>query len=624
VLSLAALGLRLAQFTDDLFADELFTLDDVRGRSLPGVVEHVREGFEDNPPLFFVLAWASAKLGDPTVWIRLPSVVLGTALVPLVYALGARAANRRAGVAAAAIVALSPFTVFYGGEARAYATLMFVSALSTLVLLHAVEQPRGRWWLVYAACACATLYTHYTGVFVLLAQAAWAAWFHRRHLRQLVTANVLALVAYAPWLVTELSKDPTYTKLPALSIRYVASTLTRVLPGHPLVPSRDLPGEPVLVLFVAILLAGCAIAVRRAAGRRPGNGFPLGRNLPLFVLLAAVTPAGVVLVSATGDHNILLARSLSASVPAAAVLVGWLLTSPRAPVAVALTTAALVAVGVGTVQTLDDPVRNVGFRSAARYIEARERPGDAVVFTSFYHHPPHPLAGFVSSYFDPGDLPVGALEVNDRPAWRQAARTGGRVFFVLQPIVVFGRPLGLEARAGPGRCFRLDSRESISDSPPLSVGVYSVPAGERLCARLALLGGAVERTGTRLGGAGRQDRYFGPWFGRRIPVLGAPRGSVNGVSTEGRRIVVTGFLRKDPARKDADWVLVFLGRRLVAAGVPNSARADTLMRGGAPSEVIPFEVTGRSPAPAAVGDLRRLQVLALSGGEAAELTWAGR
>ena len=56
--------------------------------------------------------------------IRLPSLLLGTALVPLVYLLGpahrrgARGADRRP-----PLIALSPFAIYYSSEARPYATL---------------------------------------------------------------------------------------------------------------------------------------------------------------------------------------------------------------------------------------------------------------------------------------------------------------------------------------------------------------------------------------------------------------------------------------------------------------------------------------------------------------------
>ena len=42
---------------------------------------------EATPPLYFLLAWLSAHLGDSLNWIRLPSFALGVATIPLVYVL---------------------------------------------------------------------------------------------------------------------------------------------------------------------------------------------------------------------------------------------------------------------------------------------------------------------------------------------------------------------------------------------------------------------------------------------------------------------------------------------------------------------------------------------------------
>jgi 4-amino-4-deoxy-L-arabinose transferase-like glycosyltransferase len=131
-LTVLALGLRLALDDQSVGSDELFTY----GYTVDQSFSHVLEvDNENNPPLFYLLAWLAAKAGDPTFAIRLPSVLLGAATVPVVYALGARTVGRAAGLVAAAIVAIAPFGLFYGTEARAYSALMFFTALSTLALV---------------------------------------------------------------------------------------------------------------------------------------------------------------------------------------------------------------------------------------------------------------------------------------------------------------------------------------------------------------------------------------------------------------------------------------------------------------------------------------------------------
>ena len=79
LLTLAALALRVAGMGQSLFGDELFTYADLSGRGVAEVVRHVANGgVEDNPPLFYVLAELSSRLGPTEVWMRLPSVLLGT------------------------------------------------------------------------------------------------------------------------------------------------------------------------------------------------------------------------------------------------------------------------------------------------------------------------------------------------------------------------------------------------------------------------------------------------------------------------------------------------------------------------------------------------------------------
>ena len=77
VVTAAGFALRLEGLEESLFGDELFAYDEVHGHSLGQVLHDVTGGQENSPPLYFVLAWAAIKLGDPTALIRLPSLVSG-------------------------------------------------------------------------------------------------------------------------------------------------------------------------------------------------------------------------------------------------------------------------------------------------------------------------------------------------------------------------------------------------------------------------------------------------------------------------------------------------------------------------------------------------------------------
>ena len=105
---------------------------------------------EGNPPLYYVLAWLWAKVfGTGEVGLRSLSAVCGTAMIPAAYAVAARLAGARAGVAVAALAACSPLLVWFSQEARPYILLALLTALALIAFLRCLESWRGRdlaWW----------------------------------------------------------------------------------------------------------------------------------------------------------------------------------------------------------------------------------------------------------------------------------------------------------------------------------------------------------------------------------------------------------------------------------------------------------------------------------------------
>ena len=62
------------------------------------------------------------------------------ATVPVAYLLGAELRGRRAGLAAAALVAVNPMLLWYSQEARAYALFSLLTAVSLLYFVRALGQ----------------------------------------------------------------------------------------------------------------------------------------------------------------------------------------------------------------------------------------------------------------------------------------------------------------------------------------------------------------------------------------------------------------------------------------------------------------------------------------------------
>jgi uncharacterized membrane protein len=132
---------------------------------------------DQHPFVYFVLLGALLRLaGQSDFVLRFPSVVSATLLVPMTWAL-ARLLVRRGALPpttpiwAAMLVAVHPFYLWYGREARMYTLVPFLALLSTYLLLRwreVVPGPTARRYLAwYAFTLVLLLCTHYLALLIL-------------------------------------------------------------------------------------------------------------------------------------------------------------------------------------------------------------------------------------------------------------------------------------------------------------------------------------------------------------------------------------------------------------------------------------------------------------------------
>jgi hypothetical protein len=384
VLTVATFVLRLTQIHQGLFGDETFTFADIVGKSLAQVVANVHTGAENSPPLFFIFAFACAKLANQAVWIRLPSIFFGAAILPVIYLIGRDTVGRVAGAAAAAIVALSPFSMYYGVEARPYATMAFFTALSTWALLRAVDRGDRGWWALYVVAAALACYSHYTCAFVLVVQGAWSLWACRDRVRAPLLAHLLVLVLYVPWLPYLRGKALAVIGfLEPLTAHNVLVDMARTLVGYPYAPLRAIPTYLGLAAVIACALIGLGL-LTRAAGARGGVGsisaWP--RRFWLLVALALANPV-LLLIYSKLSTDLWLARNLYASMPAQALVLATLITRPDRRVAVALCAVVAATLAVGLVRSISPSWQRPPYRTMAAYLDHAAAPNDPVAVGSW-------------------------------------------------------------------------------------------------------------------------------------------------------------------------------------------------------------------------------------------------
>lgn len=260
----AALALRLLGLPGQSFwTDEGYTWLSVDG-GLGDVLPTVRD-LESSPPLYFWLVWGWGQVfGTGDLALRSLSLLLGVATVPLAYTLGRELAGPAAGLAAAALVAVNPFLVWYSQEVRSYALFTFLALLSLQLLIRA-ERTGARAWLLGWAVACGlALATHYYASFLVWAEVAWLLW--RRRDRWVVgCAGALGLVQLAllPLLTDQTDNSATIAEQ-GLAGR-VAGAAKQFLLGQ----YADQLDSPLLVATaIALALASAVVLLRSDAARR--------------------------------------------------------------------------------------------------------------------------------------------------------------------------------------------------------------------------------------------------------------------------------------------------------------------------------------------------------------------
>jgi mannosyltransferase len=117
-----------------LWLDETFSLW-LANQSVPDMLQWMVR-IDQHPPLYYLLLhyWI-AHYGDTPYYARLLSVLFGTLTIPVIYLIGRHISGAVVGLAAAVILALSPFNIYYAQETRMYTLLMFNASVAIYALV---------------------------------------------------------------------------------------------------------------------------------------------------------------------------------------------------------------------------------------------------------------------------------------------------------------------------------------------------------------------------------------------------------------------------------------------------------------------------------------------------------
>lgn len=166
---LLAIALRLDNVQESLWVDELHTAWTIDG-SLAQLPQRAAIG--NYSPTYFLLPWLSTRLlGLNEVALRLPSLLAGVAIVPLLYVAVVRlGGTTAAGLLAAFLGAIDSNFIFFSQEARPFALVQLVGLGQLLIFWHILHGAGRVWRLVTVLLTVLLFYLHYTAILLVAAE----------------------------------------------------------------------------------------------------------------------------------------------------------------------------------------------------------------------------------------------------------------------------------------------------------------------------------------------------------------------------------------------------------------------------------------------------------------------
>lgn len=155
---------------------------------------------DPTPPLYYaILHFTMRFLGDTPALMRIPSVVFGMLILPIVYwCMHQGSFSKVDRLYAVLLVAVSSMLVYYSQELRAYIMLAFLGVLSVVLLLRSLRDPTLTNNVLYAVTIFIMSYTHYYGLCLITAQIICIILYRRWQTLAawLLTSAVIALLLF--------------------------------------------------------------------------------------------------------------------------------------------------------------------------------------------------------------------------------------------------------------------------------------------------------------------------------------------------------------------------------------------------------------------------------------------
>jgi uncharacterized membrane protein len=356
--------------------DEIITAS----RILRGDFFHAMEavGFSESaPPLYYALAWLwTQPLGTDEAGLRSLSALAGVATVPVAYLLGRELRGLRAGLLAAALVAVNPMLLWYSQEARGYSLLVLFTALAALYFVRALGGERRplTLWGVFSALALAT---HYFAIFPIALEALWLLWRRGRAALAGLWIVALAALALAPLVIHQASLGHAeWIGDRSLGHRLWEAGVTFMVGETGDIVARAETVLPAVVPLLAALAALALLALRGGRAERRAGG-------TMLALAAATVVVPLLIAAVLPSKDFVLARNLiPALVPLlVAVAIGLSLRRARRAGTILATVLLAYSLGFSLWASFSPAMHRPDWEAVAARLGEPEQPRATVLWT---------------------------------------------------------------------------------------------------------------------------------------------------------------------------------------------------------------------------------------------------
>jgi mannosyltransferase len=373
LIGLVAVGAFLRFF---LIADKSIWLDEafsivISQRSLFDILSMVVRT-DTRPPLYYFLLKFWMIFGSSEAQVRSLSAIFSIAAIPLMYMVASSLfEDRRAGLMGAAILAFSPFQIWYAQETRMYAMLTFFVLASAYCFIQALRQGTRNYWVGYVITTSLALYTDNGAIWYVASISIFFLFAHRRFSKRLagwLVSNIALGLIYLPWLPFFFHQTQQVTEsfwLPPPSFETVLSAFLDF-------QSYNFPLIEISILYLTTIFVWAFIVPRKSWQRQLAS---LWLFLPLLASLLLSLRRPIFL-----SRN-LIAASLGYYLLVIATILKF--NSRRAVLAFLLPLLAMNLVSIGRDAWV---IQNEDWRDAAKYVAsaASGKEGALVVFIPGY------------------------------------------------------------------------------------------------------------------------------------------------------------------------------------------------------------------------------------------------